>query len=207
MKFPRFRRVILVVAAALAAVPGAPAEDLVLPPVVEVAPFAGYQFGGGFDSTVSGSDFSIGSGFVYGGTVNYLFHPDWRVELLYSRQETELSRRGDEGFGLKVERYLAGIQEEKGDRVRFFGTFLLGLTRFSPGLDGYDADEVFTLGLALGLKTTPSRRVGLRAEARGFFLPVESGGGVVCRNGACLFRFQSSGIWQGDVSAGVLVGF
>jgi hypothetical protein len=207
MSFPRWKIISLAIFAALLPVPGMSAEDIVLPPVVEVAPFAGYQFGGAFDSATSGNPFDIGSGFVYGGTVNVLIYPTWRVELLYSRQEAELTRRGEEGFDLKVERYLAGIQEEKGDRVRFFGTFLIGLTRFAPGLDGFDADEVFTVGLALGLKTTPSRRVGLRAEARGFFLPVDSGGGVVCRNGACLFRFQSSGIWQGDVTAGVLVGF
>lgn len=196
----------MLLTALLLAARGVSAEEWEPPPLVELAPFGGFQFGGAFEAADSGREFSLGTGFVYGGTANIAVYPNWRVELLYSRQETELSSRG-EGFGLKVERYMAGIQEEKGDRVRFFGDFLLGLTRFAPGLDGYDADELFTLGLGLGLKTMLSPRVGLRAEARGFFAVVESGGGLVCRNGACLFRFQASGLWQGDVSAGVLVGF
>ena len=206
MRACRRRSSWLLVLVLLRAARGAGAEEFEPPPLVELAPFAGVQFGGAFDSNISGSEFALGTGLAYGGTVNVEVHPSWRVELLYSRQETEVSRR-DEGFGLKVERYMAGIQEEKGDRFRFFGTFLMGLTRFAPGLDGYDADELFTLGLSLGLKTMPSRHVGLRAEARGFFAVVESGGGAVCRNGACLFRFQASGLLQGDVSAALLLGF
>jgi hypothetical protein len=201
----RYRRGFPLLAALLLA-GGVSAEEFEPPPLVELAPFVGVQFGGSFESVGSGREFSLGTGLAYGGTANIEVYPSWRVELLYSRQEAELSSR-DEGFGLKVERYMAGIQEEKGDRVRFFGVFLMGLTRFAPGLDGYDSDELFTLGLSLGLKTMLTPRIGLRAEARGFYAIVESGGGVVCLNGACLFRFQASGLWQGDVSAAVLVGF
>jgi hypothetical protein len=196
----------LLLVALLLAAGGARGEEFEPPPLVELAPFVGVQFGGSFESSDSGRASSLETGLVYGGTANIAVHPNWRVELMYSRQETELSSRG-EGFGLKVERYMAGIEEEKGDRVRFFGVFLLGLTRFAPGLDGYDSDELFTLGLSLGVKTSLSRRLGLRGEARGFFAIVESGSGAVCRNGACLLRFSASGFWQGDVSAAVVLAF
>jgi hypothetical protein len=100
-----------------------------------------------------------------------------------------------------------GIQEEKGDeRLRFFGVFLAGLTRFAPGLDGYDSDVGFTLGLSLGLKRALSERVGLRAEARGFFVNVNSSGGLFC-SGSCLFVFHASGLWQGDLAAGLTFAF
>jgi hypothetical protein len=127
---------------------------------------------------------------------------------LYSRAETEASRgSGADRLDLRVERYLAGIREEKGEgRARFFGVFLVGLTRFVPGLRGYDADEAFTLGLSLGVKGSLSKRFGLRGEARGFFVSVESGGGTVC-SGSCLLRYSASGLWQGDVTGAVVVRF
>ena len=175
---------------------------------VELAPFAGIQFPGSVASAGERRPFSIGIGLDYGATLDIAVAPGWRVELLYSRQSTELSSRGaGPGFGLHLERYLAGIQEEKGDdRTRFFGVFLLGATRFAPGLNGYGSDVFFTLGLSLGLKQALSQRFGFRAEARGFFLTVDSGGGVIC-NGPCLFVFRASGLWQGDVSAGVTLSF
>ena len=175
---------------------------------VELAPFAGIQFPGSFASVVDGRPVSIGIGLDYGATLDIAVAPGWRAELMYSRQSTELSsRRGGPRFGLQMERYLAGIQEEKGDpRARFFGVFLLGATRFAPGLDGYDSDVRFTAGLSLGIKLALSERFGFRTEGRLFFVNVDSGGGVIC-NGPCLFVFRASGLWQGDLSAGVTIGF
>jgi hypothetical protein len=182
--------------------PGTSAAD------VELAPFAGVQFPGAVSANGSGRVFSFGIGLDYGGTMDIAVAEGWRVELLYSRQATELSRRGDVArFGVDLERYMIGIQEEKGDpRTRFFGVFLAGLTRFAPGLDGYSSDVRATLGLSLGIKRAISDRFGLRAEGRGFFVNVDSGAGVIC-NGSCLFVFRGSGLWQGDLSAGVTVGF
>jgi hypothetical protein len=192
----------LVALAALLCARGAGAGD------VELAPFAGVQFPGSVDSAAGGRPFSIGIGLDYGATLDVAVAEGWRVELLYSRQATELSSRGDgPRFGLKLERYLAGIEEEKGDpRTRFFGVFLAGVTRFAPGLYGYDSDVRFTLGLSLGIKRSLSERFGLRAEARGFFVNVDSGAGVIC-SGSCLFVFRGSGLWQGDLSAGVTMAF
>ena len=63
-----------------------------------------------------------------------------------------------------------------------------------------------TFGLSLGIKHALSDRFGLRAEGRAFFVSVGSGGGVFC-SGSCLFVFRASGLWQGDLSAGVTLGF
>jgi hypothetical protein len=202
MKASPGRRSFVALALVLLLARGARAGDL------EFAPFAGLQYAGSV-ATTTGRGASIGSGLAYGATLDVALNPQWQVELLYSRQETSLSSSGESSpFDLKVERYMAGIQEDKGDeRTRFFGVFLLGLTRFAPGFGGYDADERFTLGLTLGLKHYLSDRFGVRAEARGFFAAVDSGGGTVCRNGNCLFVYSASGLWQGDVSAAVLIRF
>jgi hypothetical protein len=175
---------------------------------VELAPFAGLQFGGSFDSNAFGRS-SIGSGLAYGATVDVAVARSWRVEALYSRQATEVAgSRGGSRFEMSVERYMAGIEEEKASgKTRFFGTFLMGLTRFSPGLSGFDADERFTLSVSLGIKRLVSERFGFRVESRAFLVIVEAGAGAFCSGGTCLFRYSASGLWQGDVTGAVVFAF
>jgi hypothetical protein len=175
---------------------------------VELAPFAGFQFGGSVNSTAGGIRFELDEGLDLGATLDLEVAEGWRVELLFSHQEGALESRFDvDRVSLDVQRYLAGIQEEHDyGRTKFFGVALVGATRFAPGLDGYDSDVRFTLGLGLGVKHWLTPRFGLRAETRGFFVDVDSGAGVVCRGG-CLFVFNGSGLWQGDVTAGVSLSF
>lgn len=197
-------RLLLVLALALAAAE-ARAQS------VQLAPFVGYQFGGSFRSDVYEGEFSLNSALDYGGTVDIAISPTWRVELLYSRQETEIDAPAglDDPFELTVERYMVGVVEERNPdtRTRFFGAALAGMTRFVPGLDGFDTDSRFTLGVGLGFKTFLSDNLGLRFEGRGFYTFVESEGGVWCAAGRCLFAFGGSGLWQGDVSAGLILAF
>lgn len=177
---------------------------------VQVSPFASYAFGGSVRDTFVGDSRSFGSGLAWGGAVNFPISQSWRFELLYSRQETELEGGLAVPFGVTVERYLAGFQEEKGedgDRTRWFGTVWGGATRFVPGLDGFDSATKFTAGVGLGAKTYFSKNVGLRLEARGYFTLVESEGGVFCNGGTCLFAFSGSGLWQGDLTGGLIFAF
>src|SRR3954465_13703225 len=92
---------------------------------VELSPFFGVQFAGSFAYPVNGGPSSSGIGLHFGGTPNLAVAENWRVELLYSRQEAGLENgKAAPPFAMKLERYMAGIQEEKGDpRTRFFGDF------------------------------------------------------------------------------------
>jgi hypothetical protein len=175
---------------------------------VEIAPFAGIQFPGSVDSAATGRQYSLGIGLDYGAAADFRVAEGWRVEVMYSRQHTGLSSTAaPDRYNLKIERYMAGIQEEQGhEKARFFGVALLGATRFAPGLDGYGSDVRFTAALGLGLKSYLTPWFGLRAEARGFFVNVDSGGGFVC-SGGCLFVFHASGLWQGDITGGVTLAF
>jgi len=174
---------------------------------VELAPFGGLGYGGSFYSA-SGGQAYIGADVVYGATLNLAIADNWRVEALYSRQPTDVTQGGGPGFDLTVERYMLGIVEEKGEEpTRFFGSFLLGATRFNPGFGGYHSDVRFTAALTLGIKQYLSKRIAFRAEARGFFVVVESGAGALCSNGACIFAYSGSGLWQGDINAGITIGF
>ena len=178
---------------------------------IELAPFAGLQFGGHLYNPNLATSFALDESAVFGATLDVALDENWRLELLFSRQDTELraNQAGAPRFPQIVERYMVGIQEEQGPHgpFRFFGVALLGATRLAPGLSGADSELRFAGGLSLGAKVPASSRVGFRFEARGFYTVVDSGGAVYCTNGTCLFRFSGSGIWQGDVTAGLVVRF
>lgn len=176
---------------------------------VQISPFAGYAFGGSVRDTVLDDSRSFDAALAYGGALSFRISESWRFELLYSRQPTRIEGGLGSPFDVTVERYLAGFQEEKGptESVRWFGSVWLGATRFVPGLDGYDAETKFGGGVGLGVKTFFGQNVGLRLEARGFYTLVKGEGGMACANGTCLFAFSGNGLWQGDVSAGLILAF
>ena len=171
-------------------------------PTVQVAPFAGVQFGGSVQGP-SGRSGSVDAGLDYGATVDFRVAESWSVEVLYSRQSTEFPGPLD----ATVERYMAGpVEEVDYGRTRFFGVALIGATRFAPGFDGYDSSALFTIGVGLGVKHLLTDHFGLRAEVRGFYAITQSGGGLFC-SGGCLFVFNGSGLAQADVAAGIVLAF
>jgi hypothetical protein len=179
-------------------------------PTVQLAPFAGYHFGGSVRSEVLEQDYSFKSGLDFGGTIDIALGQSWRVELLYLRQETSLESAGVIGpsYDITVERYMIGLEEETGEgSVKAFGVILAGATRFVPQFGDAGSELKFSAGLSLGVKSFFTGNVGLRLEARGFYTVVESGGAAFCGAGQCLFSFSGSGLWQGDLSGGLIIAF
>jgi hypothetical protein len=196
----RRRRTLLLLlpALSLSAPVGAPAGD------VRLGPFAGIQYGGAFDSAASGRT-AIGVGLQYGATLDVSIGGEqWGAQALFARQESELE--GVPRLGVAVERYMLGVREEKGDeRFRFRGSFFLGATRFA--LEGLGSDVRFTGAIGLGASVSLSPRLALRADARAFYAVVSFSGGTACVNGSCLYVFGGSGVWQGDLTAGLELRF
>ena len=202
--------VVLVGLATVSVAPAAAQFGQSEPPAVQIAGFAGYQFGGSVWSDVLQREFSFKSGLSYGGSLDFRIGQTWRFEVYYSRQDTELEGTGlgGPGFEVKVERLMFGLQEEKGEgNVKYFGTILAGATRFSPGDSDLSGDTRFSAALGLGVKSFFSKNVGLRLEGHAFYTSVEGGGGVFCGAGQCVFSYSGSGIWQGDLSAGLIIAF
>src|SRR5262245_42811170 len=169
---------------------------------VGIAPFVGFQFGGALQSTPYGRA-PIDVGLQYGATLDVPFADRWGMDVLFARQESELA--SVPRLGIAVERYLAGIREEKeGGRFRFRGSFFLGATRYA--LEGLGSEARFTLAIGLGTSVALSPRVALRADARAYYAVVSSAGGTACV-GSCVYFFAASGVWQGDITAGVELRF
>jgi Outer membrane protein beta-barrel domain len=170
---------------------------------VAIAPFVGFQYGGELQSATSGRA-PIDVGLQYGATLDVPFGDRWGIDVLFARQESELASAPRREIA--VERYMAGIREEKGEgRFRFRGSFFLGATRYA--LDGVGSDARFTLAIGLGSSVALWPRVALRADARAYYAVISSAARTACLDGSCLYLFASSGVWQGDITAGVELRF
>jgi hypothetical protein len=171
---------------------------------VTLEPFVGIQYGGAFHAVGSGRA-SIGVGLQYGATLDVAIGGErWGAQAFFARQDSELE--GVPRLGVAVERYMAGVREEKGDgRFRFRGVFLLGATRFA--LDGLGSDVRFTVAPGLGASVSLSPRFALRADVRAYYAVISSAGGTACVNYSCLYVFGGTGVWQGDLTAAVELRF
>lgn len=175
---------------------------------VEVGAFGGLSFGGELITTPGYESVPLQAGALYGGTVNVEFIPRWRFEALIMRQESKV--RGPLSgtyVRVDVDRYLAGVQSQERLSRTFdvFGEFMLGATRYAPA--GYESELWFTLGVAAGVKGYIAPHVGVRFEARGYYTPVVISGVGICGGYGCIIGYTGTGTFQGDLAAGVFIGF
>jgi len=169
---------------------------------VEIAGFYGYRTGGAF---ADGGGLIVdveGSG-SFGGTltINLKKESNFKLEFLFSRQDSELAGF----FPVQIDHYQGGIVQEKGrPERRFFGSFLVGASRFSsPGLSG---QTKFSLSLGLGMKFFFGKNVGLRFDTRALMVAVNSSGGALCA-GSCVFYYSGNSFWQFEATGGLLFAF
>jgi hypothetical protein len=81
-----------------------------------------------------------------------------------------------------------------------------GATLMLPDIDGAGSEVRFSASAAVGLLYHVSDRVGIRLEARGWFTFTDASGGIFC-SGGCAIAFSGSGFAQGELSAGLQLGF
>ena len=79
---------------------------------IEVTPFYGYQFGGGFEDADTGQDYDLADGPCAGAQLNLNLNEISQVEFYFSRQQTELESEGpfptDTLFDLDIDYYHFG---------------------------------------------------------------------------------------------------
>lgn len=184
-------------------------KDLLGEERVEIAPFYGFRTGGGFTYTVNGAAYDIKNTASFGGVVDVnLGHDNFKLELLFSRQSSEVEAEGLFQPGLldlTIDYYQAGVLQEVGsDQGRFYIGVLAGVTRFAP--DAFDSEVRFSMSVGAGIKLYPTRHVGLRLDARGYATFVSGSGGMFC-SGGCVFSYSGSSLWQGDFTGGIVFAF
>lgn len=179
---------------------------------VEVTPFVGFQFGGGFDTREG--DLTIEPSANLGLVVSLRTRHDGLVELLYSRQTTTLEADGllqsGDLFDLNVEYlHLGGLWEMRSDRTRPILGLSVGATRLSPGESGIDDEWAFSAGISGGVKHFLTDRLALRLEGRGLLSFFDSGGAIFCGfpPGQCGLSVSGSSFLQIDALAGLTFRF
>jgi hypothetical protein len=180
---------------------------------VEVTPFGGYRFGGGFFERVTGQPVDLDGAPAVGAVVNVAFRePGLFAEAFFTHQEAQLTVPGGlftppTNWRITVDHLMGGGLRELGGsrRARPFLTGLLGLTRYAAAGD----NEIrFTVSAGGGVKLMPVRHVGVRLDGRVLATFAAIGGSAVaCSPGLCLIALDADLVWQAEFSAGLVVAF
>jgi len=176
---------------------------------VEVAPFGGVRFGGGFFEATTGRPIDTDGAPAVGVTVDVPLSAGLQFEAAFSHQRATLFVPG-QPFGpaarvpFTVDHWQAGgLQEYEYGRARPFVTGVLGLTRYA----GYGDSEVrFTAGAGGGIKLFPVPHIGVRLDGRVFATLLDADGtALACVNQTCLFALHVNVVWQAEFTAGLVV--
>lgn len=186
---------------------------------IEITPFAGYRFGGTFESDATGSttarDVDIGDAASYGLIVNWPAEENTEWEIYLSRQSTTLEPAGlfasDETLPADLDiTYLqaGGTYCFDGARARPYIVATVGVSRFEPDDSQFDPETFFGFGIGGGVKLAPTARLGLRLEGRVLGSVVSSDSAIFCQSGSaasgCLVAVSGSVVWQWEVLAGLV---
>lgn len=176
---------------------------------VEVAPFAGYRFGGDLFELATDHPLDLDGSPVFGGAVSVeLSNGQW-FEALFTHQQADVDLPGGpHGPSLRtravVNHWLAGGRQDLGTgRATPFVTGFLGLTHYGANGD----DEVrFTLGGGGGVKVLLQRHLDLRLDGRVFTTFVDVDAAARC-SGGCLVGLNVNVVWQAEFTAGLVLVF
>jgi hypothetical protein len=187
---------------------------------VEVYPFVGYRFGGGFSANEvipaigQEVDLNLESGFTWGGSIGVLFADVWEAEFLWSRQEGALSVEAPlvpktDLFDMAVTQYHGNVLIHLADeenRLRPYVLFGLGTTYIEPNPAAVDGVTKFSYGLGAGIKAYASRFAGIRAQFRWAPTYVSTSPGVFC-SVFCYSVDVADYANQSEVTVGVSLAF
>ena len=178
---------------------------------VEVAPFGGVRFGGGFFETLSGRPIDTDGGPAVGLTVDIPLSGGLQLEAAFSHQRADIPVAG-QPFGptararFTVDHWQAGGLQEYGyGRARPFVTGVLGLTRYASAAD---SEVRFTAGAGGGVKLFPVPHLGVRLDGRVFATFIDADGTrLACVDQRCLVGLHLNMAWQAEFTAGLVVRF
>ncbi len=172
---------------------------------IEIAPFAGYRFGGSLENTVTGDRYNLAADLAYGGVLEVRLSGVNRLTVLYSRQETEVDTLGG-GIPVTLQYIQVGGTRDmtRSGAARPFVTGALGVGIADAPGSAVGTQTKFGLSAILGVKTPSTARVVVRAEARGYLTFVgEQAAAGTCGGGGCQIAFATGTLLQGEVALGL----
>jgi hypothetical protein len=201
----RWGRTLIVVAGLAASEPMLSAQP------IEIAPAAGYRFGGDFFELMTGRPVDLDGTKAVGALVNVPLSDGLQFEALFTHQRADVVVPAGPFFPaaswrMAVDHWQAGgLQEFSGGRMRPFATGTLGLTRFAAEAD---SELRFALGAGGGVKLYATPTVGLRLDGRLYATFVDGGTrAVACTTGTCFLNLYVDVVWQAEFTAGLVLRF
>ena len=176
---------------------------------VEVTPFVGFQLGGWSTDwwDWDGHDADVEESFTYGLLVDFAITPHAQIELLYSRQDTELESYRHRGRDIDVEYFQIGFlwQFRPREEIRPFVVGSLGVASFDP--EGGGGETGFATSVGGGVKMFFSEHLGVRLEGRVYSALYDEDELFDDRHGHHHYYWDSSSFVQLDFNAGLIFRF
>jgi hypothetical protein len=190
----------------------------------EFIPFAGYQWGGSFETDAFGSipagELQLADGLSWGGIFSFLVYGNSAVELTYLRQDTDISFRRVSGGttdlgGFAVNYIQIGGRQEfalgqgSPTSIRPFLGGSLGIGIMDPKNENIGSDTRFSWSLGGGfIKMFSSQRIGIRTDIKLWITPVSSGDYAVwCDFYGCFAAEGTEWVTQGQATGGLVFAF
>jgi len=200
-------------AALLVVIPLVPAALTAQPYRFEITPTAGYRFDGTVASyddrgnRFDNRDLRLDGSGAYGVTLDVPLAYSLQLELLANHQS---SRFSDRGFAdrsrlgdVDLDFYQIGLLYQWGrGQVNPYVAGSLGVARLQPKLAA--SDDRFAGTLAGGAKIFFNPHVGVRLEVRGYYTSLDTSFEEVDDRGSRFRRRVSTGLYQGEGSAGLI---
>jgi hypothetical protein len=171
--------VLLIAPAAAFAQDASPTNNAYTRGRFELTPTFSYNFGGTLSaesSSLFDFDLEAADSTAYGVTFGIPLSPWAQIELLASRQQTELEYdRGnfDSSFGVAdfdvTYYHVGGLFQWGNGQIHPFFVASLGVANLNPDLPGARAENKFSGSLGGGVKIFLTDNIGLRFEGRGFW--------------------------------------
>jgi hypothetical protein len=179
---------------------------------IEITPFYGYQFGGGFEDEETGDDYDLAGGPCVGGIVDFYVNEISQVEFYYSHQETELEAGrpfpSSSFFDMDIDYYhLGGTLLLSDEQLQPFVVGTLGLTHLSPEPSEFGSLTRFSLGLGGGVRYFFTENLGLYLAGRGLYTFVEGDTHITIESGSSTVHIEAKGLWQAVFQAGAIFRF
>lgn len=153
---------------------------------IELSPFAGYTFQNKFN--IYGGEAILRDGATYGLTAAFPFGQNNTIELMYSRQETQLEARSylfqnQDDFirDVSVNYIMIGgnkVFPSITDALQYYGGMKIGIAIFDSPANDFNTVTKFAAGVNLGFKYFFSDAIGLRGGMNINFPITDIGAGI-----------------------------
>ena len=184
----------------------------------ELTVFGGYRFGGSINVLDSDATYEVQDSSSFGLIWNHRHQANTQWEVFFSQQQTEVEL-SDPMIAdpiVDVELYtlqLGGTYLWEGEAVRPYLVMTLGGTHIksNPDNGNGDSDTFFSGSIGVGFKMQPTRRLGLRLEARANGVLMRDSTKLFCQTGpnnnVCVVEIEGSMLSQLETFAGIVFRF